>query len=331
METRFNILSLSGGGYLGLYTIAVIAGLEKKTGKPFARSFDLLAGTSIGGIIALGLAHEVPAAEIQQAFEENGSRIFSDRAAPGSTPGKLWDILRYVKGPKYSGDALRETISNLVGAQTKIGDLRHRVLVPAVNLTKGLPQAFKTPHHANFVTDLHLNVVDVAMATSAAPTYFPVAEIGNALYADGGLYANSPDILALHEAEHFLKVPAGQTHVLSIGTTTSQFSFAHASGLNLGILGWTKEQRLVNAMIASQQQSVAYMMHHRLEKRYLRLDVTQSKEQERHLALDVATGEARRTILGLAASTLQEYAPNDVLKSFMSHVAPTPDFPGKNS
>lgn len=327
----FQILSLSGGGYLGLYTIAVLAGLEQRTGQPIARSFDLIAGTSIGGIIALGLANEIPARKIQATFEKNGISIFSDRPAPSSAFEKYRDLARYARTAKYNGTALRQTISDLVGAETKIGDLMHRVIVPTVNLTKGRPQMFKTPHHENFVTDLHLKVVDVAMATSAAPTYFPIAEIDNALFADGGLYANSPDILALHEAEHFLKAALAEISILSVGTTTSQFSFAHASGLNLGIMGWASEQRLVNAMIASQQQSVDYMMKHKLDERYLRLDVTQSKEQERHLALDVATDEARSTILGLAASTLQEYAPDERLKRFLKHVAPPPSFPGNGS
>jgi uncharacterized protein len=331
MEQRFNILSLSGGGFLGLYTIAVLAGLEMRSGRPIARSFDLIAGTSIGGIVALGLAAEIPAADIQQAFERNGEAIFSDRAAPSSTYGNFRDMMRFALKAKYSGTALRETISNLVGEDTKIGDLKHRVIVPAVNLTKGLPQIFKTPHHQTFVTDLHLKVVDVAMATSAAPTYFPVAEIGDNLFADGGLYANSPDLLALHEAEHFLSTPTGNVNVLSVGTTTSQFSFAHAGGLDLGIVGWTKEQRLVNAMIASQQQSVDYMMRHKLGDGYLRLDATQSREQERHLALDVATKYARKTIRGLAASTVQNTASDGKLLAFLAHEAPEPAFPGKGA
>jgi uncharacterized protein len=186
----FHILSLSGGGYFGLYTISVLAGIEEASGKPLARSFELLAGTSVGGIIALGLAAEVPAAEIKTAFERNGTAIFSERPVPTSWWGAARDLARYVAKPKYQSDALRQTIAGLIGAETCIGDLKHPVIVPAVNLTKGRPQVFKTPHHPDFRTDLYLRVVDIALATSAAPTYFPVAEISDALYADGGLYAN---------------------------------------------------------------------------------------------------------------------------------------------
>jgi patatin-like phospholipase/acyl hydrolase len=322
----FHILSLSGGGYLGLYTVSVLAGIEEAAGRPLARNFELLAGTSVGGIIALGLAAEVPAAAIRAAFERNGSAIFSQRAAPTTWWGTVRDLARSIDKPKYQADALRRTIVELVGEETRIGDLKHPVIVPAVNLTKGRPQVFKTPHHVHFRTDLHLKVVDVALATSAAPTYFPVAEIGDALYADGALYANSPDLLAVHEAEHFFQQPASAIHLLSIGTSTSQFSFAHAHGRQLGSFGWWREQRLVNVIIASQQHSVDYMMGHRLAHRYLRLDADQSKEQERHLALDVATEHAQKTIRGLAAATVQSRINDTRLKAFLAHTARAPVF-----
>jgi patatin-like phospholipase/acyl hydrolase len=325
-STQFHILSLSGGGYFGLYSVSVLAGIEEMAGRPLARRFDLLAGTSVGGIIALGLAAEVPAIEIKSAFERNGTTIFSDRPAATTWWGTVRDLARYVHKPKYQPDALRRTIIELVGEETRIGDLKHPVIVPAVNLTKGRPQVFKTPHHIDFRVDLRLKVVDVALAASAAPTYFPVAEIDDALYADGGLYANSPDLIALHEAEHFFHQPVSAVHLLSIGTTTAQFSFAHAHGRQLGSFGWWREQRLVNVIIASQQHAVDYVMGHRLAGRYLRLDADQSREQERHLALDVATEDAQRTIRGLAAATLQAHINDPRLKPFLAHTARAPVF-----
>ena len=138
------------------------------------------------------------------------------------------------------------------------GDLKHRTLIPTVNLSKGQPQIFKTAHHEDFVRDWKEKIVDVALATSAAPTYFPLAAIGDELFADGGLYANSPDFLAMHEAEHFLKIDPSQISILSIGTTTSKFSFAHGGSTKLGILGWARGQRLVQTSISSQQHRRHY-------------------------------------------------------------------------
>ena len=75
----FQILCLSGGGFLGLYSISLLAAIEEQFGAPLAAHFDLIAGTSVGGIIALGLAAEVPAQKIKLAFEANGGMIFSNR------------------------------------------------------------------------------------------------------------------------------------------------------------------------------------------------------------------------------------------------------------
>ena len=152
MSERFNILSLSGGGFLGLYTAAVLAALENDSGPPIARRFDLLAGTSIGGIIALGVAAEIPAATMRDAIERNGTRIFSDRPAPTSLTGSIYDMLRYIRRPKYQAEALRQVLVELFD-DTRMVDLKQRILLPSVNLTKGRPQDIKTHHHKTTKND----------------------------------------------------------------------------------------------------------------------------------------------------------------------------------
>ena len=320
----FQILSLSGGGYLGLYTITVLTELERGLGRPLASCFDLLAGTSVGGIIALGLGLGRSAEEIKDAFEENGSRIFSNRPAPTSRLGEKLDFCRSLFSPKYDGLALRDTIVRVVGEGTRLGDLARPVIVPAVNLTKGKPQVFKTDHHPDFKLDHRLRVVDVALATSAAPTYFPLAEIDDELYADGGLFANSPDLLAIHEAEHFFDASTDDICMLSVGTTTTQFSLPHTGGRHLGIFGWGR--RLAPTLLSSQQLDISYIVQHKLEDRYIRIDEVQSKEQERDLGLDVATADAKKTIRGLASGSVQSAVNQDTLIQILKYQAPKPTF-----
>lgn len=322
----FQILSLSGGGFLGLYSIAVLADIERQSGTRIAAHFDLLAGTSIGGIIALALANEVPAQEIQASFQEHGHRIFGSAPPPRSKLAVLNDFSRRFFRSKHDPNPLRETIEEIIGAETRIGDLKHPVIVPTVNLSRGAPQMFKTPHHQSLPLDWNRKVVDVAMATAAAPTYFPLAEIGDALYTDGGLFANSPDLLAVHEAVHFFERQESDIRVLSVGTTTSQFSFAHSSMRSFGIAQWFSDARLLNVIIASQQRSVDIMLRHRLGNRYLRLDEEQSKEQERILGLDVATADAQRTIKAIAHGTFQNTVNNPLLQAMLEHEAPLPRF-----
>lgn len=291
-----------------------------------ATRFDLIAGTSVGGIIALGIANEVPAAQIKEAFERDGTEIFSARKAPTTSVGKFCDVLRCLLKPKYDPGALRKTITDIIGAETTLGDLKHPCIVPTVCLTKGGPQIFKTDHHSDFGSDHRLKAVDVALATSAAPTYFPIAEIADGLYADGGLYANSPDFIAVHEAEHFFGVNLADIRVLSVGTTTSKFSFAHDHGTRFGLLKWSLGQRLVQAMLSSQQQIVDHVTRHRLGRRYVRLDAEQSREQEQALSLDTAHPDAQKTIRAMAAVTAQASLVNPDLTSILSHLSPPPKF-----
>lgn len=320
VTVAFQILSLSGGGYLGLYTAAVLAELEEQSGRRAVEMFDLFAGTSIGGIIALGLASGVSAVEIRDAFLEKGASIFGSAATKKSwlsLPGKLHSLLR----PGYMAAPLRETIERIVGTDTKMMDLKRATVIPAVNLTKGGPKVFKTGHHERFVLDWRLSAVDVALATSAAPTYFPIHRIGNELFADGGLFANSPDLIAIHEAEHFLGIDVAEINVLSIGTTTTSFAWSGSANTQKGILQWVAGEQLTSAIIGSQQAITDDMTRHRLGNRYVRIDRVQADAQRPELALDCASEAAKTTLLAMARASVADVSANESLRAMMRHAA----------
>lgn len=306
---------------MGLYTACVLAELEEEIGRPIASCFDLIAGTSVGGIIALGLAAEAQAASIRNAIALDGPKIFSRRPPPQSTLAKRVSLFSSARKAKYRAGTLRATITSIVDENKKLGHLKHRVMVPAVNLTKGSPQVFKTDHHPSFQRDWKVPVVDVALATSAAPTFFPLHQIRGELFADGGLYANSPDHLALHEAEYFLDQSLKDISILSIGTTTSRFSFSNSGQTNLGWMGWMDNQRLPRVMISAQQLNTDVMIGHRLQTRYLRIDHQQSPEQERKLALDCASPGAIDDLRALAEASVREHFGKGPLQSFLQHTA----------
>lgn len=322
----YQILALSGGGFLGLYTACVLAELERSSGTPLHEQFDLIAGTSIGGIIALGLAAGTPAAAIRDAMIEAGPRIFRATPPPQTGAGRVLALAGSALRAGYRPQPLRAAIERIVGRGRRVGDLRQRTIVPTVNLTKGGPQIFKTSHHETFVRDWRLEVADVALATSAAPTFFPLHRIGGELFADGALYANAPDHLALHEAEHFLGWRAADVAMLSLGTTTSQFSFSNTVGADMGWVGWMAGQRLPNVMIASQQIVAQEMLRHRLGGRYRRIDQKQSPQQERFLGLDVASPGAMLDLRGLAEASAREHLATPGLRRMLDHRAPPPTF-----
>lgn len=310
---RFRILSLSGGGFLGLYTVRVLAELEARAGEPLGRRFDLIAGTSVGGIAALALAFEVPMREVLAVFADRGSAIFSPRALPGGPVTRLLDLSRSVLGPKYSGDALRAALSASFAGRT-LAEARHPVVVPAVNVSAGTTKVFKTPHAPLSRGDESLLASDVAMATSAAPAYFPAFPIGNALYADGGLFAVAPDQIALHEAMHFMGVDAAGVRMLSVGTAVAGYRPGEKLRADDGAMGWLSDGRLILTLMSVQQQHVQAMMEDLLGRRYLRIDAPWPAGAG--LAIDVATPAAIATLNELAAWSMRELDPA-VLERFL--------------
>ncbi|WOI34997.1 CBASS cGAMP-activated phospholipase [Tritonibacter scottomollicae] len=324
----FRILTLSGGGYRGLYTAQVLAGLEEESGDvPLHRRFDLIAGTSIGGILALAIASgKTSMKEVAAAMESQGSAIFGEDNPPKGKMAQYLDYWKTKSAARYDPAPLRNLIAELVGEDTYIGDLKQKVLVPAVNVTKGSPQAFKTPHHPRLVRDWKLPLVDVAMATSAAPSYFPLHTIGSERFADGGMYANSPDDLAIHEAQYFLDQDLGDVEVLSIGTTTSKFSFPASVASDMSWLDWIQEQRAISVMIAAQQMNTDFVMRHRLGDRYIRVDAEPSAAQLSDITLDNANPKVAKDLMGLAESSLRDYLPTIRAAGILDHTVDEEDF-----
>jgi len=315
----FQILALSGGGFFGYYTACVLARLEERLDTALARHFDLLAGTSVGGIIALGLSKGVPARTIREAFEEAGTRIFSDRSKPEGVVETLGDVARGAMGPKFNAPALRETIAAILGEDTRLGDLDSRVMIPAVDL--GGAQAHLFTNYRD--EDADLRAVDVGMATTAVPTFFPMAAIGGRLFADGGLFANAPDHIAAEEAVHRLSVSERSLRVLSVGTASMTFHFPEDAGPEMGGIEWLMNERLMRTTMAAQQSSVVTLMRQRLGDRFYRIDSVQTPAQQDVLGLHVATKRAQRLLSEMADAAVADIAGDEELARFLRHGAKT--------
>lgn len=308
-SAEFRILSLSGGGYLGLYTAVVLAELERRAGEPLGRRFDLIAGTSVGGLLAMALAFEVPMAQIVKLFVEHGEDVFSSRRLPGGTVTRLIDLTRSVLGPKYTGETLRRELTRHFGNRT-LGDALHAVVVPAVDVTRSATKVFKTPHAEASRGDEGLSAVDVTLATCAAPGFFPCVPVGDRLYADGGLFAVAPDQVALHEAELFMGAKPSRVRMLSVGTATQGYQPAESVEADAGAVGWLSEGRLILTLISVQQQHVQAIMEDRLEDRYLRLDAHWPAQAG--LGIDIATRQAAGILMALGRDTLLQVDPDRV-------------------
>jgi patatin-like phospholipase/acyl hydrolase len=204
---RFQILSLDGGGLKGLFSAAVLAEFERDLKVSFIDHFDLICGTSTGGLIALGLGAGMTPDEIVEFYVTHGPQIF---------PRRTW--IRQIVSAKHSPEPLRAALEEIFGDRV-LRDSKKRLVIPSFSLVADDVYVFKTPHHHRLVRDGSELMVDVAMATSAAPTFLPVFMLRNNRLIDGGVWATNPTFAGIAEAISMLGVPLSAIHVLSLGTT----------------------------------------------------------------------------------------------------------------
>jgi patatin-like phospholipase/acyl hydrolase len=208
-EGRFQILALDGGGLKGLFSAAVLAELESDLRVSIAEHFDLITGTSTGGLIALGLGAGVAPSTLVDFYVEHGPRIFLS--------ARLRPIRQWFRS-KHRGDELRASLREILG-QRLLGESAKRLLIPSYSLDADDVYIFKTPHHPKLRRDHKTPMVDVGMATTAAPTFLPAYRLGNNRLIDGGVWANNPTLVGVAEAVSMLGATLSEIYVLSLGTT----------------------------------------------------------------------------------------------------------------
>ena len=322
----YHVLALSGGGYRGLYTATVLSELEAALGRPIASHFDLICGTSAGGLLALGLAANIPGVELKALFEEKGNRIFGCRSVLRRVFGFWWTA-------KHGSTGLREVLTERFQTMT-VGDLKHRVLVPAVNYSTGRGQFFKTPHHPSFELDHRMKLVDVALATAAAPVYFPLSRNERGVFADGGLVGNAPGLFGLHEVRTFLapNQPA-QVRVLAIGTMTIGATVRGGASLDRGFGKW--RGGLFDLVISAQESSVDYMLRQSLGADYYQIDDKATPDQSRDVkARDRVSAGSTNTLKDRGVHAAQRALGDPLFKPFRAHQAGAATLfhgPNKNS
>jgi uncharacterized protein len=206
------VLSIDGGGIRGIIPAMVLGEIEDRTGKPASELFDLIAGTSTGGILALGLAKptvgsnkpQYKAEELAELYEKEGGRIFSR---------SVWHRTRALGSTleeKYPSEGIEGVLDEYFG-ETRLQDALTNVLVAAYEIERRIPWFFRS-ERAKERIDYDFPMKQVARATSAAPTYFEPVKIGaegsSDYYAliDGGVFANNPALCAYVEARGYLEV-----------------------------------------------------------------------------------------------------------------------------
>lgn len=266
----FRILSLDGGGIRGIITTVLLQRLSSNRSlEGWLDNVDLIAGTSTGGLLALGLARGLDLQVIRDLYEKKGAEIFDD-----SWFDNLMD-LGQISGAQYDNKNLQAELKQLF-KQTTLKQLSKKVLIPAFDLDNEAHRSERTwkpkifHNYPGKDSDGDELVYKVGLYTSAAPTYFPSVDG----YVDGGVYANNPSMCALAQAlDNRFGTPPALTDIslLSLGTGTSLFYIEDdkKNEHDWGFARWAKP--LVSLMLDGVSGIADYQCKQLLNEKYHRL------------------------------------------------------------
>lgn len=270
-EKKFKILSIDGGGIKGVFPAMFLMLLEDELkNRPDGKNkihqhFDLITGTSTGGIIAIALALGISAKEIYNLYLDNAKKIFGNKRS---------FFFGQMRNSAHERNFLETLVRNKFkeareGSEPRLKDCKTDICIPIYDLIQGNPSVLKTKYHPAFERDYHIPAYQVAMATSAAPTYFDPytseyidlneTKKDFANKVDGGVMANNPTLIAFLEATKAFKVEMSQLEILSLGTGYKKFTDGN-SRKKWGLYYWMrkdKRQRLIDLFMQSQSQLVA--------------------------------------------------------------------------
>ncbi|MBK8085127.1 MAG: patatin-like phospholipase family protein [Devosia sp.] len=309
----FRILALDGGGIKGTFTAAILAELERQTQLRLVDHFDLIVGTSTGGIIAIGLGLGIPAADLLKLYSNRGGEIFPSSGFLGGQRG----LLRQLSGPSSINQCCAVFLCNI--SVPKARPLLVPLVIPTYEALRGRLYLMKTAHHPQHSRDYLADAVDVALATSAAPTYFDAAPFPlrpGESYLDGGLWANSPTMVGIIEAVAFFGVPLEEIDILSVGTTDDVRSFSEMR--TAGVLKWNTG--LIDVLMRTQGESALAQARLLVGGRLLRIDLSRPPGS---YSLDNATRTKIDELAALGASKGSEAAIVSAVKTrFLNGVPP---------
>lgn len=273
-EKTFRALSVAGGGMRGLSTAVYLSSLEREFARnrglhalDIGKGFDLIAGTSTGGIIACALAAGIPLARVAQFYRDHGKAIF-----PAKLPAKVgWDFAVQLftrrRHLRAGGAALRAVLDDALG-NTTLGEAYAKrgiaLAIPTIEMARHEARVFKTPHLGGHRDD-DFRLVDVCMATTAAPIFLPLARVENSgtghahVFADGGLWANNPVLVALLDALDMTK-PGDRIEIFSVGPPYRPGGHAgEPDDLNWGLQEWKFGARAMSLALDVQETAFDWM------------------------------------------------------------------------
>lgn len=279
MARLFKILAIDGGGIRGVIPATVLMEIEKQTGKRIAELFDLIAGTSTGGILAVGLAKpgedgraRYTAADMRELYLREGAAIFPKPGFPQS----VWSNAKRPFAETYASKGIEGVVRKYFG-DSRLRDSLCNLLVTSYEIHLRQPWFFRSDR-ARQDPEYDFPLWEVARATSAAPTYLAPAQIQRGglrpwMLIDGGVYANNPALCAYAEVRQL--EPDAEILLVSLGTGRH----ARAIHYRPGLLGWAKP--ILDVVFDGVSRTTEYQLEQLLlpvhgARRYCRLQVNLS-------------------------------------------------------
>lgn len=258
------VLSIDGGGIRGIIPAMVLAEIERRAGEPAARLFDLIAGTSTGGILACALARPdaLPAAELVELYESEGPRIFHRSLLKRVVSVDGW------ADERYDDDGLDAALRRYLG-EVRLREVTTPIFVTAYDI-QGRFAFFFRSGRATADPTYDFSLFDVARATSAAPTYFEPHEVTDGAGArtypliDGGVYATNPAMCA------YVEHPGAVELLASLGTGSQTRAYGYAQARGWGQLEWARP--LIDMVFDGVADTIDFQLGRLLpDGRYVRL------------------------------------------------------------
>ncbi len=254
------ILSVDGGGIRGIIPAIVLAEIEYRTKKPISQMFDLMVGTSTGGIIVAGLCNkQYSALDLVDLYQKDEPHIFKSSFFRRS-------IFSWLNCAQYSCKNIECVLNRYFGDST-LADATNNLMLTSYDIKNNYPFFFKSwREDRNFI-----KLKDALRSTTAAPTYFAPKYLKinhkEMVLVDGGVFANNPAACAYASGKRLF--PNDDILLLSIGTGRTDRSIEYANSKRFGKISWIKP--LLNVMFASGLDCVNYQMNQVIGNRYVRI------------------------------------------------------------
>ncbi len=275
MSKKFRILCLDGGGIRGLYSAQILKRMKKDCNIDFYNDFDLIVGTSTGSILAGSIVKQIDIEKVIALYVNEGKNIFKKR----------WLSRIGLFASKYNPNPLKEQLKAIF-KNTTLGDIEKPLLINATDIGNSTQFVFKTTFNGQqdsngntkeLVRDKEILLSDAILASSSAPIFFPPHKIGNFLLADGGLWANSPVLVALAEVKKIFKMEPNDVIIVSIGTGVEENDY-HINTKWWGFLTGWKREKLISMILNLQTKTNNSLLQFLMPKEnILRLTYTSDK------------------------------------------------------